>query len=91
MQIEIEYCVPCGYLPRATDAQTRILEAFGNRVESVSLKTCHDRLDAISATTVDDRDTLIADRLELRDTDRPLSEWRELMQHNIGVLHPALL
>lgn len=39
MQIEIEYCVPCGYLPRATDAQTRILEAFGNRVESVSLKT----------------------------------------------------
>ena len=39
MQIEIEYCVPCGYLPRASDAQTRILEAYGNRVESVSLKT----------------------------------------------------
>jgi len=39
MQIEIEYCVPCGYLPRATDAQTRILEAYGNRVDSVSLKT----------------------------------------------------
>jgi selenoprotein W-related protein len=39
VQIEIEYCVPCGYLPRATDAQTRILEAFGNRVESVTLKT----------------------------------------------------
>ena len=39
MQIEIEYCVPCGYLPRATDAQTRILETFGNRVDTVSLKT----------------------------------------------------
>ena len=39
MQIEIEYCVPCGYLPRASEAQTRILEHFGNRVESVSLKT----------------------------------------------------
>ncbi len=39
MQIEIEYCVPCGYLPRATDAQTALLEAYGNRLESVSLKT----------------------------------------------------
>ena len=39
MQIEIEYCVPCGYLPRATDAQTKLLETFGNRIESVSLKT----------------------------------------------------
>ena len=35
MKIEIEYCVPCGYLPRATDAQTRILEAFGNRVDQL--------------------------------------------------------
>jgi len=39
LQIEIEYCVPCGYLPRATDAQTKLLETFGNRIESVSLKT----------------------------------------------------
>ncbi len=39
MKIEIEYCVPCGYLPRATDAQTRLLETFGNRIESVALKT----------------------------------------------------
>jgi len=39
MNIEIEYCVPCGYLPRATDAQTKLLETFGNRLESVSLKT----------------------------------------------------
>ena len=39
MNIEIEYCVPCGYLPRATEAQTTLLETFGNRLESVSLKT----------------------------------------------------
>jgi selenoprotein W-related protein len=39
MNIEIEYCVPCGYLSRATEAQTRLLETFGNRLESVSLKT----------------------------------------------------
>lgn len=39
MNIEIEYCVPCGYLPRATEAQTRILEEFGNRLDGVTLKT----------------------------------------------------
>jgi len=39
VKIEIEYCVPCGYLPRATEAQTRLLEEFGNRLESVALKT----------------------------------------------------
>lgn len=37
--IEIEYCVPCGYLPRAMDAQKAILERFGERVEGVKLKT----------------------------------------------------
>ena len=39
MNIEIEYCVPCGYLPRATEAQTRLLEEFGNVIEGVTLKT----------------------------------------------------
>ncbi|WP_062311849.1 SelT/SelW/SelH family protein [Demequina rhizosphaerae] len=39
MQIEIEYCVPCGYLPRATAAQTRLLEEFGNAIAGVTLKT----------------------------------------------------
>jgi selenoprotein W-related protein len=39
VKIEIEYCVPCGYLPRATEAQTRLLEEFGNRIDSVALKT----------------------------------------------------
>lgn len=39
MLIEIEYCVPCGYLERATEAQTRLLEEFGNAIEGVTLKT----------------------------------------------------
>ncbi len=39
MLIEIEYCVPCGYLTRATEAQTRLLEEFGNAIEGVTLKT----------------------------------------------------
>lgn len=39
MLIEIEYCVPCGYLPRATEAQTRLLEEFGNALDGVTLKT----------------------------------------------------
>jgi selenoprotein W-related protein len=39
MLIEIEYCVPCGYLSRATEAQTRLLEEFGNAIEGVTLKT----------------------------------------------------
>ncbi len=38
MNIEIEYCVPCGYLDRAVDAQRRLLTEFGNKLASVSLK-----------------------------------------------------
>lgn len=37
--IEIEYCVPCNYLPRALDAQKAILEHFGQRLDGVKLKT----------------------------------------------------
>ncbi len=39
MNIEIEYCVPCGYLDRAVDAQKAILGAFGEKVDGVTLKT----------------------------------------------------
>lgn len=39
MRIEIEYCVPCGYLERAIDAQRTLLSALGQGVESVTLKT----------------------------------------------------
>ncbi len=37
--VEIHYCVPCGHLPRAMDIQKAILEKFGQRVRSVSLRT----------------------------------------------------
>lgn len=39
MNIEIEYCVPCGYLDRAIEAQRRLLTEFGHRVTAVSLRT----------------------------------------------------
>ena len=39
MQIEIEYCVPCGYLDRAIDAQRTLLSTFGQSLESVALRT----------------------------------------------------
>lgn len=39
MRIEIEYCVPCGYLERAIDAQRTLLTALGGELESVTLKT----------------------------------------------------
>lgn len=38
MQIEIEYCVPCGYLDRAVEAQKTLLSTFGQNLEGVTLK-----------------------------------------------------
>ena len=37
--VEIQYCVPCGHLPRALDIQKSILEHFGQKVDGVKLKT----------------------------------------------------
>ena len=37
MKIEIEYCVPCGYLDRAVDAQRTLLSTFGQHLEGVTL------------------------------------------------------
>ncbi len=39
MRIEIEYCVPCDYLERAIDAQRTLLDALGQSLEAVTLKT----------------------------------------------------
>lgn len=41
VDVEIEYCVPCGHLNRAIDTQRVILEHFGRRVDEVRLKTGH--------------------------------------------------
>ena len=37
--IEIEYCVPCGFLNRAVDLAEALLSTFGADVDSVSLVT----------------------------------------------------
>lgn len=37
--VEIQYCVPCGHLPRALDIQKSLLEHFGQKLEGVTLKT----------------------------------------------------
>jgi selenoprotein W-related protein len=37
--VEIEYCVPCGFLDRAESIQHAVLQQFGDRVDRVSLVT----------------------------------------------------
>jgi len=37
--IEIEYCVPCGFLNRAEDVQHVLLSSFGDQLDSVTLRT----------------------------------------------------
>lgn len=39
MDVEIEYCVPCGHLDRAIRTQKDLLEAYGNRLDTVALRT----------------------------------------------------
>lgn len=38
IEIEIEYCVPCGFLPRAEEVEHALLESLGRRVGSLRLK-----------------------------------------------------
>ena len=37
--VEIEYCVPCGFLERAERIQHALLEQFGDRLDRVALVT----------------------------------------------------
>lgn len=37
--VEIEYCVPCGFLSRAEDVQHALLTTFGEDLEAVTLQT----------------------------------------------------
>ncbi|WP_255169698.1 SelT/SelW/SelH family protein [Natrononativus amylolyticus] len=37
--VEIEYCVPCGFLERAQAVQYALLQSFGDRLEAVTLRT----------------------------------------------------
>ncbi|AHF99029.1 hypothetical protein HALLA_09230 [Halostagnicola larsenii XH-48] len=40
--VEIEYCVPCGFLSRAIDIQRALLTTFGEQLEAVTLRTGSD-------------------------------------------------
>ena len=37
--VEIEYCVPCGFLERAEEIQHALLGQFGDRLDRVALVT----------------------------------------------------
>lgn len=37
--VEIEYCVPCGHLNHAQEVQEELLEEYGQRLETVTLRT----------------------------------------------------
>jgi selenoprotein W-related protein len=39
MNVEIEYCVPCGHLDRAIRTQKDLLETYGHRLDTVTLRT----------------------------------------------------
>ncbi|SDE77973.1 SelT/SelW/SelH family protein [Halorientalis regularis] len=38
-EVEIEYCVPCGFLDRAENVQHVLLTTFGERLDAVTLRT----------------------------------------------------
>jgi len=42
VDVEIEYCVPCGFLDRASDLQYLLLRTFGQRLDGVALRTGED-------------------------------------------------
>ncbi|QFU83405.1 SelT/SelW/SelH family protein [Natronorubrum aibiense] len=49
--VEIEYCVPCGFLERAEALQHALLSTFGDRLEAVALVTGEN---GVFAVRVDD-------------------------------------
>ncbi|RKD97545.1 selenoprotein W-related protein [Halopiger aswanensis] len=57
--VEIEYCVPCGFLSRAEDVQHALLSTFGEQLDAVTLAT---GADGVFVVRVDD--TVIFDKSE---------------------------
>ncbi len=39
MNVEIAYCVPCGHLGRAIRTQKDLLETYGKKLDTVTLRT----------------------------------------------------
>jgi len=48
--VEIEYCVPCGFLDRAENVQHVLLSTFGEKLDTVTLRT---GADGVFRVTVD--------------------------------------
>lgn len=46
--VEIEYCVPCGFLDRALRVQESLLRTFGERLDAVTLRTGRDGVFRVS-------------------------------------------
>ncbi|MFC7204123.1 SelT/SelW/SelH family protein [Haloferax namakaokahaiae] len=46
--VEIEYCVPCGFLDRAESVQHHLLQQFGQQLERVALVTGDDGVFTVS-------------------------------------------
>lgn len=47
--VEIEYCVPCGFLERAQDVQYALLRSFGDQLDAVTLSTGDDGVFVVRA------------------------------------------
>ncbi|MFD1587561.1 SelT/SelW/SelH family protein [Halorientalis brevis] len=46
--VEIEYCVPCGFLNRAADVQHALLTTYGEQLDAVTLRTGTDGVFTVS-------------------------------------------
>ena len=46
--VEIEYCVPCGFLDRAETVQHALLTTFGEKLDAVTLRTGTDGVFTVS-------------------------------------------
>jgi selenoprotein W-related protein len=58
-EVEIEYCVPCGFLNRATDTAEVLLSTFGADLDRVALVTGDDGVFRVrvDGETVFDKET----------------------------------
>jgi len=46
--VEIEYCVPCGFLDRALRVEESLLRTFGEQLDAVTLRTGRDGIFRVS-------------------------------------------
>ena len=71
--VEIEYCVPCGFLERAEDLQYALLSTFSEQLESVTLVT---GANGVFAVRIDD-DPIFEKHEETYDVDEIVRRVRD--------------